>query len=135
MGEASRGPVWHTLESFQAMSERVTAEFANLKVIASTVRRTHTANRNGWSAFGYAEGTAYEGLKFEELEILDRVGGGDSFASGLIYGLLQGKGMKWALDCGVAHGALAMTTAGDSSMATVGEVERLMAGGSAGTVR
>ena len=135
MGEASRGPVWHTLDSFRAMSKRVTAEFANLKVIASTVRRTHTANRNGWSAFGYAKGEAYEGLKFEELEILDRVGGGDSFASGLIYGLLQGKGMKWALDCGVAHGALAMTTAGDSSMATVGEVERLMAGGSAGTVR
>jgi len=104
-------------------------------VIASTVRRTHTASSNGWSAFGFAEGKAYEGLKFEALEILDRVGGGDSFASGLIYGLLQGKGMRWALDCGVAHGALAMTTAGDSSMATVGEVERLMSGGGAATVR
>ena len=117
------------------MAGRVTAEFTNLKVIASTVRQTRTASSNGWSAFGFAEGTAYEGLKFEALEILDRVGGGDSFATGLIYGLLQGKGMKWALDCGVAHGALAMTTAGDSSMATVGEVERLMAGGGAGTVR
>ena len=135
VGEASHGPVWHTLESFREMAERVTGEFENLKVIASTVRRAHTANRNSWGAFGYAEGKAYEGLRFEELEILDRVGGGDSFASGLIYGLLQGKGIKWALDCGVAHGALAMTTAGDSSMATLGEVERLMAGGSAGTVR
>jgi len=135
MGTASHGPVWHTLESFREMAGRVVSEFRNLKVIASTVRQTHTANKNGWSAFGYAEGKAYQGLKFEELEILDRVGGGDSFASGLIYGLLQGKGMKWALDCGVAHGALAMTTAGDSSMATLGEVERLMAGGSAGTVR
>ena len=135
MGTSSHGPVWHTLESFREMAGRVTAEFTNLKVIASTVRRTHTASSNGWSAFGFAEGTAYEGLKFEALEILDRVGGGDSFASGLIYGLLQGKGMKWALDCGVAHGALAMTTAGDSSMATVAEVERLMSGGGAGTVR
>ena len=128
-------PVWHTLDSFRAMAGRVTAEFENLKVIASTVRRPHTANRNGWSAFGYAEGEAYEGLRFDDLEILDRVGGGDSFASGLIYGLLQGKGMRYALDCGIAHGALAMTTAGDSSMATLPEVERLMAGGSAGTVR
>jgi 2-dehydro-3-deoxygluconokinase len=135
MGESSHGPVWHTLESFQAMAGRVVAEFKNVKVIASTVRKTHTANKNGWSAFGFAEGQAYEGLKFEELEILDRVGGGDSFASGLIYGLLQGKGMKYALDCGVAHGALAMTTAGDSSMTTLSEVERLMAGGAAGTVR
>jgi len=135
IGPASHGPVWHTLESFNEMAQRVTAEFKHLKVIASTVRRTHTASSNGWSAFGFAEGKAYEGLKFEALEILDRVGGGDSFASGLIYGLLQGKGMKWALDCGVAHGALAMTTAGDSSMATLAEVERLMAGGSAGTVR
>jgi 2-dehydro-3-deoxygluconokinase len=135
LGEASQGPVWHTIESFRAMAGRVTAEFGNLKVIASTVRRPHTANRNGWSAFGYAEGEAYEGLRFDDLEILDRVGGGDSFASGLIYGLLLGKGMRYALDCGIAHGALAMTTTGDSSMATLPEVERLMAGGSAGTVR
>ena len=135
LDEASQGPVWHTLESFHAMAGRVTAEFENLKVIASTVRRPLTANRNGWSAFGYAEGEAYEGLRFDDLEILDRVGGGDSFASGLIYGLLQGKGIRWALDCGIAHGALAMTTAGDSSMATLNEVERLMAGGSAGTLR
>lgn len=135
LGELSRGPVWHTLESFRSMAERVTAEFGNLKVIASTVRRTATANRNNWSAFGYAEGEAYEALKFDDLEILDRVGGGDSFASGLIYGLLQGNGMKWALDCGVAHGALAMTTAGDASMATLAEVERLMAGIGSETIR
>ena len=135
LGESAHGPVWYTLESFQPMADRVTEEFPNLKVIASTVRKPITANRNGWSAFGFGDGRAYEGLKFEELEILDRVGGGDSFAAGLIYGLMQGKGMKWALDCGVAHGALAMTTAGDSSMATLVEVEKLMAGGGAGTVR
>jgi 2-dehydro-3-deoxygluconokinase len=135
LGEAAHGPMWHTLESFRPMAERVVAEFPNLKVIASTVRRPITANRNGWSAFGWMGGRAAQGLEFSELEILDRVGGGDSFASGLIYGLLNGKGLRWSLECGVAHGALAMTTAGDSSMATLAEVERLMAGGGAGTVR
>ena len=135
LGESSHGPVWHTLESYAPMAERVVGEFPTIKVIASTVRRPHTANRNGWGAFGYAEHRTYEAVSFEDLEILDRVGGGDSFASGLIYGLMAGKGMKWALDCGVAHGALAMTTAGDSSMATLAEVERLMSGAGAGTVR
>jgi 2-dehydro-3-deoxygluconokinase len=133
--EASHGPVWHTLESFAPMAKRLVGEFPNIKVIACTVRKTVTANRNGWGAFGFADGHAYKGLHFEELEVLDRVGGGDSFASGLIYGLMKDKGMQWALDCGVAHGALAMTTAGDGSMATLAEVERLMSGGSAGTVR
>ncbi len=135
LGESSHGPVWHTLESYAPMAERVVAEFPSIKVIASTVRRPHTANHNGWGAFGYAQGQAYAAMSFEDLEILDRVGGGDSFASGLLYGLMAGKGLRWALDCGVAHGALAMTTAGDSSMATLAEVERLMSGGGAGTVR
>lgn len=135
LGPHSHGPVWHTLDSFAPMAERVAAEFPSIKVIGSTVRRPHTANRNGWSAFAYAGGKAYEGLSFPDLEIFDRVGGGDSFAAGLIYGLLAGKGLQWALDCGVAHGALAMTTAGDSSTATLAEVERLMSGAHAGTVR
>ena len=123
LGPSSHGPVWHTLETFAPMAARVTAEFPSIKVVASTVRKPITASRNGWSAFAYAEGQAYEGLRFDELEIFDRVGGGDSFASGLIYGLLEGKGMQWALNCGVAHGALAMTTAGDSSMATLARSE------------
>ena len=135
LGESAHGPVWHTLESYAPMAERVVAEFPGIKVIASTVRRPHSANRNGWGAFGYAQGQAYAAMSFEDLEILDRVGGGDSFASGLIYGLSAGKGLRWALDCGVAHGALAMTTAGDSSMVTLAEVERLMGGAGAGTVR
>jgi len=135
LGSAAHGPVWHTLESFAPMAARVTAEFPNIKVIASTVRKPVSASRNSWGAFGFAEGQAHEGLRFDELEILDRVGGGDSFAAGLIFGLLSGKGLQWSLDCGVAHGALAMTTAGDSSQATLAEVERLISGGSAGTVR
>jgi 2-dehydro-3-deoxygluconokinase len=133
--ESSHGPVWHTLESFASMAARVTEEFPTIKVIASTVRKTLTANRNSWGAFGFAEGRAYEALRFNELDVLDRVGGGDSFAAGIIYGLLSGLGMQWSLDCGVAHGALAMTTAGDSSQATLAEVEHLMQGGGAGTTR
>ena len=135
LGESSHGPVWHTVESFGPMAVRVVAEFPTLKVIASTVRKPVTANRNGWGGFAYAEGASFASPGFTELEIFDRVGGGDSFAAGLIYGLMEGRGTQWALHCGVAHGALAMTTPGDSSMATLGEVERLMAGGSAGTVR
>ncbi len=135
LAESAHGPVWHTLESFATMAKRVAGEFTNIKLIASTVRKPVTANRNDWSAFAFAEGEAFEGLRFDDLEIFDRVGGGDSFAAGVIFGLLSGKGVSWSLDCGVAHGALAMTTPGDASMATLAEVERLMAGGHAGTNR
>jgi 2-dehydro-3-deoxygluconokinase len=71
----------------------------------------------------------------EDLEIFDRVGGGDSFASGLIYGLLEGKGAQWAVECGAAHGALAMTTPGDTTMATLADVERVMRRGAARVAR
>jgi 2-dehydro-3-deoxygluconokinase len=135
MGESSHGAPWHDEASYRAMCGRVTQEFATVKVIATTTRRPRTANRNDWAAFGYAEGEVYKSKDYLDLEIFDRVGGGDSFAAGLIYGLMMGKGMQWALDCGVAHGALAMTTPGDSSMATLAEVERLMAGSGAGVQR
>ena len=135
LGESSLGPAWHTRESYGPMAHRVATEFPGIKVVASTVRRAKTANRNDWGAFCYAGGTVYEGMRFEDLEILDRVGGGDSFASGLMYGLMAGKDLQWALDCGVCHGALAMTTPGDGSMASLAEVMRLMEGGSAGVQR
>ncbi len=135
LSAAAHAPAWHTLHTFRSMAERVTADFPNLHVIATTVRRPHSANRNAWSAFAYAVGTAHEGLHFDDLDILDRVGGGDSFASGLIYGLLQDKGIPWSLNCGIAHGALAMTTPGDASMSTLPEVERLMSGSHSGTIR
>lgn len=135
LGADAYAPVWHTLDSFRSMAVRITAEFPNLNAIATTVRRPDTANRNGWGAFLYASGQAHEGLRFDGLEVLDRVGGGDSFAAGLIYGLLRNKGAAWSLNCGIAHGALAMTTPGDASMATLPEVERLMQGGHSGTVR
>ena len=133
--EASAGSPGHDAASYGEMARRVVGEFGNVKVIATTTRRVKTASRNDWGAYGFAEGEVYEAAGFEDLEILDRVGGGDSFAAGVIYGLMAGRGMGWALDCGVAHGALAMTTPGDSSMATLGEVERLMAGGTAGVQR
>ncbi len=135
LGEASQGPIWHTLESFRAMAEGVSHDFPEVKVIASTARRPHTASRNRWSGFAYGEGAAHAGMMFEELDILDRVGGGDAFAAGLLYGLLAGKGLPWALNCGVAHGALTMTTPGDGSQATLADVEQVMAGGLAATIR
>jgi 2-dehydro-3-deoxygluconokinase len=135
LGDEAHRPAWHTLDTFRPMAERVTAEFPNLKLIATTIRRPHTASRNSWSAFAFSNQQALAGLAFDDLDILDRVGGGDSFASGLLYGVLAGKDLAWSLDCGVAHGALAMTTAGDASMVTLPEVERLMSGSLAGTLR
>ena len=135
LSEASKGPVWHTAETFREMAERVLEDFPHLEVLASTVRKPLSASRNSWSGFAYAQGTAHAGIVLDEMEILDRVGGGDGFASGLIYGLLGGKGLPWALNCGIAHGALTMTTPGDSSQVTLAEVEQVMAGASAHTVR
>jgi 2-dehydro-3-deoxygluconokinase len=85
---------------------------------------------NGWGAIGYHHGSFYE-VPQRDVEILDRVGGGDSFASGFLYGLLSDRDPQWALDCGVAHGALAMSTPGDTTMATFAEVVRSMTGPSA----
>jgi 2-dehydro-3-deoxygluconokinase len=95
------------------------------------LRNARTATRNDWGAVCWHGGELHEARRREDLEILDRVGGGDSFASGLIYGFLQDKGAQWAVECGAAHGALAMTTPGDTTMVTLAEVERVMKGGGA----
>jgi 2-dehydro-3-deoxygluconokinase len=116
---------------FGRMIERVVAEYPNLKVVATTLRRAATASRNDWSAICWADGQLHRSREYPDLEILDRVGGGDSFASGLIYGFLAGKSPAEAVEYGAAHGALAMTTPGDTSMATVDEVEKVMTGGAA----
>ncbi len=116
---------------FRAMIASVVQEYPNFKVIGTTLRHAKTATRNDWGAICWADGAFYEARPMPDLEILDRVGGGDSFASGLIYGLLEAKGPQWAVDCGCAHGALAMTTPGDTTMATLAEVERLMRGAGA----
>lgn len=119
------------VENFRPMIERVVKDFPGLKVVATTLRNAKTATRNDWGALCYSEGELYEATSREDLEIYDRVGGGDSFASGLIYGLLENKGPQWAVECGAAHGALAMTTPGDTTMATLAEVERVMKSGTA----
>ena len=121
--------------SFQCMIQRAVAEFPNFKVVATTLRNAKTATINDWGAVCYTAGQLYEAPVRENLEILDRIGGGDSFASGLIYGFLTGRGPQWAVECGAAHGALAMTTPGDTTMATLAEVEHVMKGGTARVAR
>jgi 2-dehydro-3-deoxygluconokinase len=121
--------------SFGRMIERVVAEFPNFKVVATTLRHARTATVNDWGAVCFQDGRLYQARSREGLEILDRVGGGDSFASGLIYGFLTGRDAQWAVECGAAHGALAMTTPGDTSMVTLAEVERVMKGDSARVAR
>ena len=116
---------------FRRMIEQAIAEFQNLKVVATTLRNAKTATVNDWGAVCYADGSLYQAPTRENLEVFDRIGGGDSFASGLIFGFLMDKGPQWAVECGAAHGALAMTTPGDTTMATLAEVERAMKGGNA----
>ena len=113
--------------SYERVLREVTAAYPNVKLVATTLRTAVTATRNAWGAMALA-GEELVQVPQQEIEIFDRVGGGDSFASGLIYGILCGKPMEWAVRCGVAHGALAMTTPGDTSMATLAEVERVMQG-------
>jgi 2-dehydro-3-deoxygluconokinase len=111
---------------FKKMIETVVKEYPALSVIATTLRHARTATLNDWGALCYIDGNFHAAPVRENLEIYDRVGGGDSFASGLIYGFLAGKDPQWAVECGAAHGALAMTTPGDTTMATLAEVEQAM---------
>jgi len=121
--------------NFKKMIDMVVAAYPNLRVVGTTLRNATTATVNDWGAIAWADGAFYEAPTREGLEILDRVGGGDSFASGLIYGLLAARGPQFAVECGAAHGALAMTTPGDTSMVTRAEVERVMKGGTARVAR
>jgi 2-dehydro-3-deoxygluconokinase len=111
---------------FQQMIKTVVNEYPTLSVIATTLRNARTATFNDWGALCYYAGDFYAAPARENLQIFDRVGGGDSFASGLIYGFLSGKDPQWSVECGAAHGALAMTTPGDTTMATLPEVLQAM---------
>lgn len=117
--------------NFQAMIAQVTKAYPNFQAVATTLREVHSASDNDWSAVLWTAGTFFQAPQRQHVEIFDRVGGGDSFASGLAYGFLAGLGPQAAVDYGAAHGALAMTTPGDTSMATKAEVEALVKGGSA----
>ena len=112
--------------NFKGMIKKIVQEFPNLAFVGATLRNAKTASLNDWGAICFYDGAFYEARIREDLEIYDRVGGGDSFASGLIYGFLSGKDPQWAIDCGAAHGALAMTTPGDTTMATMEEVLQAM---------
>jgi 2-dehydro-3-deoxygluconokinase len=114
--------------AYRAMIDAVTREYPELAVVATTLRVARSASVNDWGAVCYCDGRLEQARTRPELAIYDRIGGGDSFASGLIYGLLTGRGAAWAVECGAAHGALAMTTPGDTTMATLAEVEKVMAG-------
>ncbi|MCW3008233.1 MAG: kinase, pfkB family protein [Solirubrobacterales bacterium] len=117
--------------SYASMLAAVVDDYPNLKVIATSLREVQTATVNDWGGICYSDGQTHVARSRESLEILDRVGGGDSFAAGIIYGLLEGLDVPDALELGVAHGALAMTTPGDTSMATLKEVQRVAEGASA----
>ena len=119
------------IDGYKKMMAKAAELYPNFKVAASTLRTVKTATVNDWSAICWADGRVFNGLDLKGLEIYDRVGGGDSFASGLIYGLMETGDPQTAVNYGVAHGALAMTTPGDTSMATKTEVERIINGAGA----
>jgi 2-dehydro-3-deoxygluconokinase len=121
--------------AFKRMIETAVAEFPNFKAAATTLRRVITATKNDWSAILWHDGEFHESRKYPELEILDRVGGGDSFASGVQFGFMEFNDAQKAVEYGAAHGAIASTTPGDTSMATRKEVEKQISGGGARVVR
>jgi len=123
------------VSNFARMIERARSEFPGFRAVATTLRSVRSASVNDWGAVLHCDGRLHESRRYEGLEIYDRVGGGDSFASGLIYGFLAGKDPQWAVECGAAHGALAMTTPGDTTTATLPEVERVMRGAAARVAR
>ncbi|MGH7969031.1 MAG: PfkB family carbohydrate kinase, partial [Limisphaerales bacterium] len=123
------------ISAFKRMIERALKVYPNFAVAATTLRAVRSASRNDWGAICWADGKFYEATHRKDVEIFDRVGGGDSFASGLIYGFLEFNDPLKAVEYGAAHGALAMTTPGDTSMASLKEVEALLRGVSARVTR
>ena len=116
--------------AFFGMMEAVAKDLPNVKAVATTLREVKNTNRHNWSAVLWIDGKTYQAPE-AELNVLDRVGGGDGFASGLIYGLLNGRAPQEALNLGWAHGALLTTFPGDTTMASVAQVEDFASGGSA----
>ena len=119
------------IESFKKMIGNATKAFPNFKATATTLRAVKTATVNDWGAIAWMGGEFYQSRPYPDLEIMDRVGGGDSFASGFIYGLMVRGNPAEAVEYGAAHGALAMTTPGDTTMASLKEVQKIVGGGGA----
>jgi 2-dehydro-3-deoxygluconokinase len=120
---------------FHQAAQRMSEQFPNLKVIASTLRDVKTASLHNFGAACFTGGEVYTSRARENMDVLDRVGSGDAFASGFIYGFLSGKNAQYAVECGAAHACLAMTTPGDNSMAQLSEIESLIGGESANVKR
>jgi 2-dehydro-3-deoxygluconokinase len=116
-------------QTFRRSAESMLKDFPDLKIVASTLRNVRSASRHDLSAAAYAGGEVIRGPEYPGIEVLDRVGSGDAFASGVIYGLLGTQGIAYSLECGLANAVLTMTTAGDNSFVTLKEIEDLMAGG------
>ena len=118
-------------DGYKKMLDEAAKSYPNFKAVATTLRQVKTATINDWSALCWAEGKIYKSRDYLDLEVMDRVGGGDSFASGLIYGLMTTGDVELAVNYGAAHGALAMTTPGDTTMVSRKEVEAVMGGAGA----
>ncbi|MHC4885691.1 MAG: PfkB family carbohydrate kinase [Planctomycetota bacterium] len=129
--EGTAGLTKLDITNFKKMIENVVEAYPNFQAVATTLRNAKTASVNDWGAVLYTDGEFFSAVDRPDLEIYDRVGGGDSFASGLIYGLMEGKEPAAAINYGAAHGALAMTTPGDTTTASLAEVEKVMKGGGA----
>lgn len=131
-GPKVEGPAKSKLDpsTFFGMIDRVVAKFPHVKVVATTLREVHSTNRHSWSAVAWIDGKTYE-APTADLDVLDRVGGGDGFASGLFYGFLTGESPADAVKLGWAHGALITTYPGDTTMASLDQVRALAKGGSA----
>lgn len=121
--------------AFKAMVEKVVKDFPNIKIVGTTLRGVKTATINDWTAIMWSQGTFYDGITMPELEIEDRVGGGDGFASGFTYGFLTGQDPQQCVNLGVAHGAMLMSTRGDTSQITLEELMHVAGGGSARIIR
>lgn len=119
------------VEGYKRMVERVVKTYPNIHAVGTTLREVVSGLINNWSAIMYYGGTFYESKKYANLEIEDRVGGGDGFCSGFVYGLLHGMSPQECVELGAAHGAMLQTTRGDTSMVTMEETLHVMKGGSA----
>jgi 2-dehydro-3-deoxygluconokinase len=120
-----------SIEGYKKMVEKVVQAYPHLSAVGTTLREVATGLVNHWSAIAYYDRKFYLSRRYENLEIEDRVGGGDGFCSGFLYGLLHGRPPQECVDLGAAHGALLQSTRGDTSMMTMDEIKHVMAGGSA----
>lgn len=122
-------------DEFQAAARKLKTEFPNLKVIATTLREVKSASEHNLSAACFADGEVFKAEDYIDVKVFDRVGSGDAFAAGFIYGFLSGKGIRYSIECAAAHAGLAMTTPGDNSSARLAEIESLMRGAGANVIR